>query len=142
MKIHPTLPILAVLALAWCGLAFAQAQEPTPTERLVALEKQIRALEGEVAKLQTRLGPPTKGPDLGDTRVLVEELVSYVNAQAKGAQQLAAVLAQSEEKGFTAGINSNSRIVLLEGMNSFVDSLQRNVPKLPAKVPAGSGQGR
>ena len=142
MKIHPTLPILAVLALAWCGLNFAQAQEQSPTERLGALEKQVRALQGEIAKLQARLGPQTKGPDLGDTRVLVEELVVYVNAQAKGAQQLAQTLAQSEEKGFTYGINPDSRIVLLKGMNSFVDSLQRNVPKLPAKPPAGGGQGR
>ena len=143
MKIHPSIPVLAAIALAWCGLTFAQAQQQSPTERLAALEKQVQALQKQVADLQLQLGGGAKGMDVKEMTKLVEGLVAYVEAQAKGAGQLVDALAVSKEKGFTAGINPDSRTVMLDGMNKFLGGMQRGVPKLPK--PAGeqpSGQRR
>jgi septal ring factor EnvC (AmiA/AmiB activator) len=142
MKCNWTLVSLSLAAV--CGLALAQQPVPKPAPpKLDALQKEVAMLRDEVAALKKAVPPPAANTDklaaeLKETRALVEQLVAYVRAQAEGAGQLSQVLADSEKKGFTYGINPDSRIVLLQGLNSFVDALQTNLPvaKAPVATPA------
>jgi hypothetical protein len=63
------------------------------------------------------------------------DVVAYVNAQAQAAAALQLSLAESEEKGFTYGINPESREVMLAGFRQFLSTLQTDVPGTPPQAP-------
>jgi len=67
----------------------------------------------------------------GPGDVKLEDVVGYLQAQAKSAAHLQLMLAESEDKGFTFGINPDSRVALLSGFNQFVNTLQTDVPGAP-----------
>ncbi len=120
MDTKKTLVVLGTAAL--CGFALAQTPKTSPAlDRLGALEKEVEALRKE----------------LTDTRAHADQLVTWAAAQAESGAAMALMLADAEQKGFTFGINPESRVSLLEGWRSFAAGLQKDAPKPPpAKVAA------
>ena len=119
MKHSLSLALFALAALV-CGSTFAQAPR-TQDPSVAALKRDLVALQVEVAQLKEQVGTVE-----GD--VTLQDVVDYLQAQAKSARYLQDKLADSEDKGFTWGINPDSRIVMLEGFNDFVNTLQTDVP--------------
>ena len=113
------------LALALACLSaggFALHQNAADDHRVAMLESEVRAL-----------------------RMQLDETTKYAQKQAVIANALQKALVTSREKGFTYGINPQSREVMLAGFAEFLEGLGANVPKLhKAKaVPAdGSRKGR
>ena len=66
--------------------------------------------------------------ELKESTQKVAETVAFLNAQADAAKSLIEVLQDSEAKGFTFGINPQSRIVMLAGFRAFLEGMQKNVP--------------
>ena len=58
----------------------------------------------------------------------LEAVETYLQAQAKTAGQFSKALDQSEEQGFTWGINPDSRETLLGAFRDQVTSIQKDVP--------------
>ena len=117
---------------ALCGLALAQTPKSlSPVERLDALEKAVQALQAQV-----KAAPPVQSDEVSalkkevaETRVLVNQLLTWGATQADGAVELARVLDESEQKGFTFGINPDSRVALLNGWRNFATGMQKDAPK-------------
>lgn len=112
-----------VLALAVCSQTFAQAPRPSATQDVRAefdkLKRDVTRLNREVASLKQ-----AQGPSLDE----YNEVIAYLHTQAASATALKQVLVESEEKGFTYGINPDSRIVLLAGIEDLCSSLESGVP--------------
>ena len=138
MKFQSTLAFTAcALAL---GAAFAAPSTPlaaapvqgTPLERLEALEKRVVELETELAALKkSKAGAAAKAvEDKGqlDVEDQLQAVMGYLAAQAEAAKRLDEKLQESKSKGFTFGINPESREVMLSGFSSFTTSLQTDVP--------------
>ena len=105
-------------------------------DRLIALEKQVVDLKAELAALKKApaqaspvAGQPTP-EQYADLRRQMDEVLAYLEAQAQSAEALSAALEDSRVKGFTFGINPDSRIVMLDGFGQFTMALQTNVPSL------------
>jgi hypothetical protein len=117
---NPKLSLIAVPVAALVCFAFAQApqnpQNNGQAQRIESLEREVAALK-EAQKMM---------------RMECDQIGSLMRAQATSADALLAVLDDSEQKGFTYGINPDSRIVLLAGLRQFLADMQRNVP--PAAV--------
>lgn len=142
MKRHLGLALAAAAALAFGG-ALAQPsgpraagpQEPSAIDRLNDLEKQVAQLQAQLDTL--RKAPPKPGAaiagaheeSLATLRRQMDEVLAYLAAQAQSAKLLQQALEESREKGFTYGINPDSRIVLLTGFGQFTSTLQANVPE-------------
>ncbi len=126
MNIHRLHP-LAALGLFGAGLVtgpFAgglqdAVQDPAPQSgplaaRVEAQAVAITKLEAGHAALQTQ----------------VEALTTVIAAQSNQADALLGVLTQSEELGFTAGLNPRSREVLLAGFRTYLDSAKDSLKDL------------
>jgi len=74
--------------------------------------------------------------EVAETQDLLALTATYLEAQAKAAKSLEATLTEAEALGFTAGINSNSRVALLKGWRSYLGDQQSGVPRLNAPEPA------
>jgi hypothetical protein len=146
MKAHIGLTLVAAAALV-AGAAFAKApgpraaapQEPSAMDRLIALEKQVLDLQTQLAAAKKAPGQPSvsAGPtpeQYADLRRQMDEMLAYVEAQSQSAKSLAEALEDSREKGFTYGINPDSRVVLLDGFAQFTTALQTKVPQLVPPV--------
>jgi len=111
-----------VLALVVSAQTFAQAPRATPSQDVRAefdlLKREVSRLKQEVTALKDAQGPKPEE---------FEAVVAYLNAQAESASYLKQVLVESEEKGFTYGINPDSRIVLLAGFEHFATTLETPV---------------
>jgi hypothetical protein len=130
MKILP----IATLCLFVQPL-FTPVQEPARAQS--DLEKRVAALEEELAALKA-----ARTQDAG----FAEETIAYLEAQSQSAAKMLAVLDESEQLGFTAGINFRSREVLFAGLRSYWAEAQKGVPKAPktkaaAAPPAPRGSG-
>ncbi len=127
------------------GAAAAAPVQDNPLERLVKLEKQVADLKAQVAKLEApkpSSAPGDISPEVVEVRKQMADVISYLNAQADSARSLQESLADSEVKGFTWGINPDSRIVMLAGFNQFVTTLQTSVPgQSPAPQNGTNGNG-
>ena len=88
-------------------------------------------LEGRVAALEASLADAARQNE--EALGLVEQAIAYLEAQADEAAALLAVLDRTEELGFTAGINYESREVLLEGLRQYWGSKAKDLPALPKK---------
>ena len=117
MKHSLSLSLFALAALV-CGSTFAQAPR-TQDPDVAALKRDVVRLQSELALL-IAVSEDEEGQ--------IDEVLEYLNAQAASAKFLQEKLADSEDKGFTWGINPDSRIVMLEGFNDFVNTLQTDVP--------------
>jgi hypothetical protein len=137
MNLKQTLVVLGCAAL--CGLAFAQNQKPpTVAERLDLLEKQVLDLRAELAATKQTANQQVAAAlkETAETRALANALATWAGGQAEGAAALALVLDDSEAKGFTFGINPDSRIALLAGWRSFASGMRKDVPHPLAADPA------
>ena len=137
MRAHPSLAVALVLAALIGGASFAQGpQQPDLEQRVDALETEVKAMKSEVAELKRRLRAAQAEPEAGvaANAQQVQQVVDYLDAVAKSAVSLDKVLSESEDKGFTYGINPDSRKVLLKGFHDFTATLQKDVP---GKAPAG-----
>jgi len=85
-------------------------------------------LEARVDELEEALA--LQGQKTKKTTQALEEVLVYLEAQAKAAERLGQVLDQSEELGFTWGINPESREVLLAGWRKTLKATQEGVPSL------------
>jgi hypothetical protein len=93
-----------VFALCF-GLGLAQSPPQADP-----LEPRVQALEAEVAALKQ---------DFAAQAARVAQTTGYLAAQKHRAAALLKTLDQSEQEGFTAGINYRSREVLLAGLRSW-----------------------
>ena len=111
----------AVLALT---LAPVNGQGTDPKRDAVAQELEALRLQNDAL-----------GAELAATKGTIEQVVKYLEVQAESAKAMTAVLDDSELKGFTFGINPESRIALLAGWRAALDAQQKDVPtgKKPAK---------
>jgi len=66
-----------------------------------------------------------------EQRVLSVE--NYLQAQAAATNALSSSLSQSEEAGFTYGINPESRKILLTAWRAQIAAAQKSVPGAPAE---------
>ena len=119
--------------------AAAPQQGNSPIERLNALEARVTALTDQVTQLEGQKPTPAAKPSAKPAQVDVspkvaalekqlEGIILYLSSQAESAKRLGEVLEDSRAKGFTYGINPDSRVVLLSGFGEFVRTLQSNVP--------------
>ena len=125
------LSLVIVACAAACGLALAQAtQKPDAAAQIAALQKRVDALESELAQLKT-VTPGTSEFEAGIAKdhQALENVLKYTAATASAAEHLDAVLDDSQAKGFTYGINPDSRIVMLQGFHEFTAALKTNAPK-------------
>jgi len=140
MKFQSTLAF-AVAAFA-LGAAFAAPSAPlaaqpvqgTPLERLEAAEKRLADLENQIAALKGVKPVATDKDKPADTQGVeaidkqLQSVLAYLGAQAEAAKRLDAALKDSDAKGFSFGINPDSRIVMLHGFAEFTTTLQTDVP--------------
>ncbi len=116
--------LLAALALSsaavLCGFAFAAPQSQDPNAaRIEKLEKDLAASRLRVEALST---------DVADLKKQMATTVQYLQLQSKSAATMQTVLDDSENQGFTYGINPNSRHVLLKGWRDQLAAAQKDVP--------------
>lgn len=131
MKTMQTTVGVILLALAvGAGVAFSQGEEPKDDPA-----KKIEVLETDLVVMRER--NDALGAELATTKATLARVVSYLEAQASSAAALAEVLDQSEQAGFTAGINPRSREVLLGGWREHLATLQADVPVMPVAAKAG-----
>lgn len=119
---------LSVACLALCAAAFSLATTPPAQSDL---QKEVERLRVEVAELKRKVGtaePERLRKELEDAKRLADETSAYLSAQADAAASLIEALRDAEKKGFTFGINPDSRVVLLQGFQTFCEGLQKNVP--------------
>ena len=125
--------ILVALAIGG-GLAFSQGQEPKQEQAKDAPKddaaKRMEILESDL--VSTRKRCEGLAGELSETKATLAKVVRYLDAQAAGAAALHEALAASEAAGFTAGINPNSREILLAGWREQLSTMQKDVPALPA----------
>ena len=83
-----------------------------------------------------RLQNDALGAQLAQTKTQIEQVLKYLETQAESAKAMSVVLDDSEQKGFTYGINPDSRIALLAGWRAQLEAMQKDVPtgKPPAKA--------
>jgi len=154
MKRNLGLAFVAAGALA-VGVALAQPsspqaaspQDPPAIDRLATLEKQVAQLQSQVAGLSkakpAAAAPGAEGTEarLDALEAQMEQVLGYLAAQAESAKRLQEALDDSREKGFTYGINPDSRIVMLQGFGQFTSTLQADVPSAkPTVEPAQQGR--
>ena len=71
---------------------------------------------------------------------LLNKTVAYIQAQSRAAAKLDTVYNSSEDMGFTAGINFESREVLLAGLRAYTASQRKGVPGVPKKKAPADGK--
>ncbi|MBI5364288.1 MAG: hypothetical protein HZA53_14000 [Planctomycetes bacterium] len=126
------LSLLVVVAAA-AALSFAQS----PPSKIDG-KKDAAALELDALRMKC----DALGAELAETKGALEQVVKYLEAQAQTAKAMEKVLDDAEAKGFTFGINPDSRIALLAGWRDQCAVLQKDVPVLkaakkdPAEKPA------
>ena len=129
--------ILVALAIGG-GLAFSQEKDQKPEPKAEQGKdapkddgaKRMDLLESDL--ISTRKRCEGLAGELSETKATLAKVVRYLDAQAAGAAALHEALAASEAAGFTAGINPNSREILLAGWREQLSTQQKDVPALPA----------
>lgn len=139
--------VLAVAALIACGLSFAR---PVPAAQIeLELEERVESLEKEVSALKSELTALRKAPAPADPagatlQADFEEIVRWIRAQGEAGVALQRALDDSRAKGFTAGINPESRNVLLAGLGAVANASKQQLklgvapqPKPAPEAPKG-----
>jgi len=123
---HAALPAILLACALFAGGAWSdeRAQKADLETRVAELERRLADTERSGAALSS---------ELGALRATDREILAYLQRQAQAANTMQDVLDASEAKGFTAGINPNSRIELLAGLRSLYSAAAADIPK--AAVP-------
>jgi hypothetical protein len=116
-----TFGFLLLALAATATISFSQGPEPAPKPAGDA-DKRIETLEKKVTEL---------AKELAETKTLACDVMHYLSEQAGGAESMARTLDESEQAGFTYGVNPESRSILLRGWRDQLASWQKNLPKLP-----------
>lgn len=103
-------------ALLGAGLL---ATASTPAASVQDLEPRVAALETELDGIRGQLEAMAEAK---------ADLEAFLAAQRTSVENLRASLSTSEEKGFTAGINPESREVLLSGFRGYLDRIESALP--------------
>jgi hypothetical protein len=123
-------PSLCLPLAALCTATFVAPQSGDVEQKVGALEKRVAELTAEIAELK-------KAPSGAEaTEKALEELRGALRAQGDAAARLASALDDSQAKGFTYGINPDSRVALLQGFREYCDAVKSAAPPAPAKRPA------
>ncbi len=132
MKSHLSLFLLSAAAVS--GLAFAKsAPEQTDSDhKIEILEKDVVASRARTEEIAA---------ELSETRALLDATLKYLAEQSTNAKKMAQTLDDSEQAGFTFGINPDSRHILLKGWRETLAAAQKNVPAMPAAKPAPKDAG-
>lgn len=77
--------------------------------------------------------------ELTETRDLLDMALGHMQSQGDAAKALQGSLAKVESLGFTAGINSNSRVALLSGLRGYL-AKQQGAPKAGAEAPKAKSE--
>lgn len=127
--------VLLVAMAIGGGLAFSQGQDQKddPAKAKDDAAKKIEVLENDL--ITTRQKCEAVSTDLAETKAAVARITQYLDAQARSASAMAAILDESEQAGFTAGINPNSRTILLTGWREQLNAQQQNVPQAVSTPP-------
>ena len=119
--IRSLVALAAVATVAFASSTSPYAQEPDQSVTEVeALKSEIAALRLEIERLSA------ESTDVAERTAALESGLSTV---AKEAGALSKVLDQSEEQGFTAGINFESRVTLLTGWRRYLGAVSSAGPK-------------
>lgn len=117
---HAVLGLAAIAALAGPPqLAIAAQDAEEAGEAQEAVDDRVLLLEARLEVLEL---------ELAATRSLLDETVSYLQAQAQAARSLGSSLDAAEAAGFTAGINYRSRELLLNGWRQALQASQTRLP--------------
>ncbi len=130
-KLLPTLAAGSILLAAFPAVL---AQDEKPQEGTQTLEERVLQLENTLSDLKMKNE---------DAEKRLEEVVRYLEKQARAGEQLLASLDESERLGFTPGINFRSREVLLAAWRAYWGEEQIGVPKPKVAKngePAAKGQ--
>jgi hypothetical protein len=137
------LSLVLVSSAVVCGLALAQAPQNKDAAQVAALQKRVEALEADVAAMKKATPPSADLAAAAEKdHKTVEQLVKYTAAQATAATKLQGVLEDSREKGFTYGINPDSRIVMLDGLHDFTETIKAEALKPEPDPKAGDAKGK
>ncbi len=128
----------AAAILSMGGHAQVTQEKKNLEQRVEELEKQLTEARGQLAGLTEALEAEAAA---------IDGLTKYVKSQAESAGAMASTLDRSEAAGFTAGINFNSREILLAGWRKQLAAMQASVPTGGAKAvkkgePAEKGKQR
>jgi hypothetical protein len=118
--------VLLCSAAAVSGLALALNPQAGADHKIEILEKDI---------VTTRARTEEIAAELAQTRAVLEATVKYLAEQSNSAKSMAKTLDESEQAGFTWGINPDSRHILLKGWRDELAATQKNVPTLPTSKP-------
>jgi hypothetical protein len=130
--------VLCVALAVGGGLAFSHGQDPKQDQAQDQKgkdapkddgAKRMELLESDL--VSTRKRCEGLAGELSETKATLAKVVHYLDAQATSAASLQDALAASEAAGFTAGINPNSREILLAGWREMLGTQQRDVPAMP-----------
>lgn len=118
-------------AFVACGLAFSQgpATQSPPTQvpaKQDPVERRFELLESDL--ISTRERAEALALEVAELKTALSSTIKFVGEQAKAAQAMAETLDASEQAGFTAGINFESRHLLLRGWREQLAAAQKNLP--------------
>lgn len=131
-------------AFVACGLAFSQGPAAQAPAKADPVERRFEVLEADL--ISTRERAEALALELAELKTTLSSTIKFVGEQAKAAQAMAETLDASEQAGFTAGINFESRHLLLRGWREQLAAAQKNLPVIaepkkttsaPASVQAG-----
>jgi hypothetical protein len=127
MKSHLILLLAALAAVSSFAVARSGPEQNNADHKIEILEKDITATRARLEQVSA---------DLAETRAALDGALKYLADQSASAKKMAQTLDDSEQAGFTFGINPDSRKILLKGWRDDLAAAQKTVPSLPAAKPA------
>lgn len=127
LVIRSLVALAAIATVTFAGTSTPLVQEPADDPAQDDRQAQIEALTAEVVAL--RLEVERLSAVTADVVERTATLESGFSTLTKEAKALTKVLDRSEEQGFTAGINFESRVTLLAGWRRYLNALSAAAPK-------------
>ncbi len=136
---------LSLLPLWSFSKASAQGvPPPDPLARLERLHQEMTILKAEVQRLRVRVAGASEESEPVDSANAklsrdMEQVLAYLRQQSEAAKLMSDTLDAAEAKGFTAGINPDSRTTMLTGWRAHLQAQQTNVPSANPMQAAAKG---
>ncbi len=124
-----------VLAVAFLvsGLTGPRVRAHQDQDKRTALEERMIELEQVVAEFAARNEA---------LNARLEQVIVYLDQRAKSGHTLLQEIGEAESLGFTAGINFNSREVLVAAWRTYYGDQQKGLPRLTRKRGDPDGRDR